>query len=91
MIDYSLFIKHPSPDIELERAAGKAEPGETFNATIAVRELQALDQIGFTVDGVPLMPAYVVDLLKNAIEAGHYRVELLIGSTEYKLYRKLRQ
>lgn len=89
MIDYSLFIKHPSPDIVAKRDASN-ESGETFNATIAIKEIKDITSIGFTVDGAPLMPPYIVDLLVKAIEAGHYRVELLVGITEYKLYRKPR-
>lgn len=90
MIDYSLFIKHPSPDILAKREA-RQESGEVFNAEIAVKNISDITSIGFTVDGVPLMPTYIVELLVAAIEEGHYRVELLVGETEYKLYRKFRQ
>jgi hypothetical protein len=83
-VDYSLFIKKPSPDI-------KAEGHEQFHATIAIKNIDALGEIGFNVDGVPLMPAFVVTFFRLAILAGHYRVELLLGETEYKLYRKFRE
>jgi len=81
-VDYSLFIKTPSPDIPTD---GR----EVFNATIAIRDIDAMMTIGFQVDGVPLMPSYIVDFFRQAILAGHYRVELLVGVTEYKLYRKV--
>jgi len=97
--DYTLWIKNPSPDlaakIEIDPAFGI--PGknqmldevghEVANITIAAVDLDYIHPIGM-INGEEVLPIWVIELLKAAVEAGHYRVELLVGRTEYKLYRK---
>lgn len=85
--DYSLLIAHPSPDLQnnLEWMQGR----EVFKSQIALRDLTQLQPMGF-VNGLPILPVHVIKFIQEAVARGSYRVELLDGETEYKLYRKLR-
>lgn len=83
--DYSLLIHHPSPDLQVDTQYMKGR--EIFSSTMALRDLTQLQPLGF-VNGKPILPVHVIKLMQSAIERGSYRVELVDGETEYKLYRK---
>lgn len=83
--DFSLFIQHPSPDLQKDEEWMRGK--EIFTSTQALRHLGHLEPMG-QVNGNMILPPRVIKFLQSSIDEGNYRVELLDGETEYKLYRK---
>lgn len=78
----SFIIQHPSRDLDSENYTG---------ARIYTRgAVHSLDNIvpSQAVRACVGIPAYIIKMVGAAFNDGHYRVELLIGETEYKFYRK---